>query len=38
MVGAGAAAVAVIALGMTFGLPDLPVGSAQNKSSEVHGR
>ena len=36
-VGAGAAAVAVIALGMTFGLPDLPVGSAQNKSSEVHG-
>jgi multidrug efflux pump subunit AcrA (membrane-fusion protein) len=36
-VGAGAAAVAVIALAMTFGLPDLPVGSAQNKSSEVHG-
>ncbi|WP_439613783.1 HlyD family secretion protein [Reyranella sp.] len=36
-VGAGAAAVAVIALAMTFGLPDLPVGSAQNKSSEAHG-
>lgn len=36
-VGAGAAAVAVIALAMTFGLPDLPVGSAQNRSSEVHG-
>jgi len=36
-VGAGAAAVAVIALGMTFGLPDLPTGSAQNKSSEING-
>ncbi len=36
-VGAGAAAVAVIALALTFGLPDLPVGSAQNKASEVHG-
>ena len=35
-VGAGALAVAVIALAVVFGLPDLQVGSAQNKS-EVNG-
>jgi HlyD family secretion protein len=35
-VGAGALAVAVIALAVVFGLPDLQVGSAQNRS-EVNG-
>lgn len=35
-VGAGALAVAVIALAIVFGLPDFQVGSAQNKS-EVNG-